>query len=876
MSGRGLEVKITADVIDLQTKLAIANAEYKANGAAMQKLAKSTVGASDEIKASLNPMLVQQQALLNDSASRVKNLKAQVVNLGTASEATGGMFGRLTAGVTGVGEKVEAVRAKLAVFQTAVSSISELMAAGFGVDMVAEQIGKVAEMGEQYAHLTQQTGATTMQLGGLRLAAMETGTDFDNFGNAMRSLGMQMQMALTNPASKAAQAFRAAAVTITDSSGHLLPVVDVFAAISQSLNNFQDGTEKTALAGDMLGTRFGTTLVPMMNQVGAGFDQLQEKAQSYGLVMSQDAIDNSEKFKQAQADVTAALVGLRNQIVASNLPAFTALDEVFVTSAQKGGALSDVGGVLEYSLKGLADITVAVVTALDDLFTAADTAGHTIGDMAVEVVAAGEALTGHFALALQTAKAGVDDLATSYEHLGHVFMANERLFTATETALFSDIPVRAANPDLTKMIAPGLSGGIGVGGHQGAGGADPAMLGDNIDTSGVDSSDGAGGGSTRVAKAQTTENKITQIASATAEAQKQIASSQYDEQVAIWETQVAQGKMTKAQEIQDEIAAQAVIYQSDLNEAQKEAALDVAGTAAKAKALDDVQVLTAQHNAEMARMHTELISQEMMDTKRLLDEQNKAAAATQAAWQKAFQPITQAVDASVNGVIQGTQTMQQAEMKAAQSIALAFIDAEAKKLEAFTVGEIQILARAVMTETGMTAATVAGESARLTAKTTAAATGKAVDTALTAAQINKNAATAATGAYAAVAPIPYVGPVLAPIAAATAFAGVMAYDVLSASGGLEIGPGVNPLVQLHENETVLPAYIAKPLTSMLENNSLTNGNTTGDTSVTNHFNLTAHGSGNGMDAHEMLTKFDSAVRSGSLQRYPAIARMMRR
>ncbi len=873
MGNSSLQVKITADIVDAQTKLAIANAEYKANGAGMRNLAKTYATASEEMKSSINQQLHQQQALLNESSSRVKNLEAQVAKLGTTSEATGGMFGRLTTQVAGVGEKAEAVRAKLEVFRTAVSSISELMAVGFGVDMMAEQIGKVADMGEQYAHLSEQTGATTMQLGGLRLAAMETGTDFGSFGNAMRSLGMQMQMALTNPASKAAEAFRAAGVSIADSSGHLLPVVDVFAAISQSLANYQDGTEKTALASDMLGARLGAALIPMMNSVGAGFDQLQQKAQSYGLVMSQDAIDNSEKFKQSQADVTAALVGLRNQIVASNLPAFAALDEVFTSSAQEGGSLSDVGNALDYTLKGLADITVAVITALDDLFTAASTTGATIGDMMVEVVAAGEALTGHFALALQTAKAGVNDLAASYEHLGKVFMANEKLFTATDTALFSGVkPAQFSIPEAAKMQAPGLTGGTSLGGRQGVG-SDPAMQGDNIDTSGVQSVAAGGGG--RVSRARTVESQVTQIATDAASARKQIMASEAQAQMIQWDSQVAQGRMTKAQELQDEIAAQNKIYQANLAEMQQEAALDKAGTAAKAKELDDIQVLTAQHNTQMLKLQDDLVAQQIADAKKVTDANNAAAAASSAAWQKAFQPITTALDASVNGVLQGTQTMQQAEMKAAQSIALAFIDAEAKKLEAFTVSELQILARSVMTETGMTAATVAGETARLTAKTTAAATGKAADVALGTAQVSSSAMKAAAGAYSAVAGVPYVGPVLAPVAAATAYAGVMAYDVLSASGGLEIGPGVNPLVQLHENETVLPAHIAKPLTSMLQDNSLTNN--TGDTSVTNHFNLTAHGgSGGGVGAHEMMTMLDSQIRSGALQRYPAIARMMRR
>lgn len=63
------------------------------------------------------------------------------------------------------------------------------------------------------------------------------------------------------------------------------------------------------------------------------------------------------------------------------------------------------------------------------------------------------------------------------------------------------------------------------------------------------------------------------------------------------------------------------------------------------------------------------------------------------------------------------------------------------------------------------------------------------------------AKTAASGAYAAVAGVPLIGPVLAPIAAAAAFAGALAFE----KGGImpEDGGAI-----LHKNEMVLPPHIS--------------------------------------------------------------------
>jgi hypothetical protein len=73
-------------------------------------------------------------------------------------------------------------------------------------------------------------------------------------------------------------------------------------------------------------------------------------------------------------------------------------------------------------------------------------------------------------------------------------------------------------------------------------------------------------------------------------------------------------------------------------------------------------------------------------------------------------------------------------------------------------------------------------------------------------EIQDDAGAAAAGAYKAIVGIPYVGPFLAPAAAAVAYAGVLAFD--SAAGGYDIPSGLNPVVQTHSREMILPAPIA--------------------------------------------------------------------
>lgn len=119
-------------------------------------------------------------------------------------------------------------------------------------------------------------------------------------------------------------------------------------------------------------------------------------------------------------------------------------------------------------------------------------------------------------------------------------------------------------------------------------------------------------------------------------------------------------------------------------------------------------------------------------------------------------------------------------------------------------------------------------------------------------QIGANAAAAGSGAYAATAMIPVIGPALAPAAAATAYTGAMSFaaSIPAAAKGFDIPSGLNPVTQLHQKEMVLPANLADRVRNM----------TGGDGGVT--FNI------NAMDARDVkrLLSNEGGAMSTALRR----------
>jgi hypothetical protein len=84
-------------------------------------------------------------------------------------------------------------------------------------------------------------------------------------------------------------------------------------------------------------------------------------------------------------------------------------------------------------------------------------------------------------------------------------------------------------------------------------------------------------------------------------------------------------------------------------------------------------------------------------------------------------------------------------------------------------------------------------------------------------EISGNAGVAGSAAVASTAAIPIVGPAMAPAAGAAAFAAAMAFaPMASAAGGFDIPGNVNPIVQAHAREMILPAKHADVIRSMAD------------------------------------------------------------
>ena len=157
-------------------------------------------------------------------------------------------------------------------------------------------------------------------------------------------------------------------------------------------------------------------------------------------------------------------------------------------------------------------------------------------------------------------------------------------------------------------------------------------------------------------------------------------------------------------------------------------------------------------------------------------------------FQRMFNSMTGPLNTFTDHWLTSGRRMGAAFQQMGDQMAMNFINAEMRMLEKHLAVELQ-----------KKLATLEGNAVQATSTVTANAVKEASDTTTSIKSIAKKAADAAAGAWSAVSSIPYVGPVLAPIAAATAWTGVMALAAFE--GGTDYIPHQG-VAMLHEGEAV--------------------------------------------------------------------------
>ena len=205
--------------------------------------------------------------------------------------------------------------------------ILAIVAAYEGVRWFGEQIESTVELGTHIKNLSQSAGVTTDTLQKLGYAASQNGSDMDGMAGALGKLSRTM-LAAKDGSEESQKAFASMGIKVTDATGALRPVEDVFGDIADHFKALPNGAQKTADSMLVLG-RSGRELIPTLNLGRDGLAAMGARAEELGGILDEKTIDSLHEFEQTTKDAKLGLTGLRNTMVVALLPALEKLVDRF-------------------------------------------------------------------------------------------------------------------------------------------------------------------------------------------------------------------------------------------------------------------------------------------------------------------------------------------------------------------------------------------------------------------------------------------------------------------------------------------------------------------------------------------------------------------
>lgn len=252
---------------------------------------------------------------------------------------------------------------------------TEMMAIGAGVGIVG--LGKkvadeALQWNTQVRTMQRLTGATAEQVSSLMAVAdymgvsAETSTaSFAKFSKALAGARDSMQSA-AEQGSASSDAFSKLGLTLNDIQGK--NTVEVFQLIQDRLRGMKDGAEKTRIEMELFG-KSGYQLNGMLNMSAEAMKQVEDRARAMGLVIDDEAAQQSANFNRQLKDMEATGRRLAITIGQELLPVIMDYAQGAIDLAREYSSLAveqkeAIAGVIKFAIEaGTAVAVIRTVTS---------------------------------------------------------------------------------------------------------------------------------------------------------------------------------------------------------------------------------------------------------------------------------------------------------------------------------------------------------------------------------------------------------------------------------------------------------------------------------------------------------------------------------
>lgn len=227
-----------------------------------------------------------------------------------------GKAGKAVAGTAAaIGTAVIGTSAALIGMATDASQVAD------DVDKMSQKIGMSREGYQEWSYIMSQNGM-----------------DVDKLQTGMKTLVTQMDK-VKDGNEDAIETFKQLGVEVMNSDGSLRSQEEVMNETIRALADMGDTAERAKLQTELFG-KAGTEMAPMLNQGSKAIDDLKQRAQDLGLVLSDEAIEAGVKFGDLSDDLKKSFEMLKTNLGSALFPVLNSVIEKlieFMPTLQKIG-----------------------------------------------------------------------------------------------------------------------------------------------------------------------------------------------------------------------------------------------------------------------------------------------------------------------------------------------------------------------------------------------------------------------------------------------------------------------------------------------------------------------------------------------------------
>lgn len=225
-----------------------------------------------------------------------------------------------------------------------------LAAAGIGaiITSAVGKVGELAEFGDAIDKNSQKMGISAQAYQEWDAVLQHSGTSMDSMKSTFKTL--------SNAAQDGNESFEALGISLEDAAS--MSTEDLFGAVISGLQNMEEGTERAAIANDLLG-RGSVELGALLNTSAEDTQAMRDRVHELGGVMSDEAVKAAAAYQDSLQDMQTAISGLSRGMLAEFLPSVTTIMNG-ITEIFSGDSASGVGMVLD----GLSSIVTGIIDAV--------------------------------------------------------------------------------------------------------------------------------------------------------------------------------------------------------------------------------------------------------------------------------------------------------------------------------------------------------------------------------------------------------------------------------------------------------------------------------------------------------------------------------